>query len=68
MKNILILLGLVAIAAVKGDSLGDAGTFVANFNYGTCLSLVDNANNDRDTCLVSCKESSSVITTLFTSS
>ena len=70
MKNILLLLGIVAVAqtVVKADSLSDAGTLLSNFNYGTCKSLVDNIQNNRDTCLVACLEASAYIQTMFTSS
>ena len=69
MKNILVLLSVIAVAqtVVKADTLSDFGNSLSNFNAGTCTSLIDNNSNDRDTCLVACTEASAYITKMFTS-
>ena len=70
MKNILVHLGMIAIAqiVIKDDILSDLWITLTNFNAGTCTSLIDNNSNDRDTCLVACTKASSYINKMFTSS
>lgn len=69
MKNLLLVLGIVTISQtiVKADILSTIGTMLSSYNLGSCQAIIENVDNDRDTCYVSCGETSTSITNMFTS-
>ena len=62
MNKIALFLGLMMVSTVYCD----IGSFLADFNYGSCLAFQDDPTDETTDCAISCTKTGDLIKAAFT--